>query len=125
MASHAHVERVRNLLAATRRDERFRARGFVNGIKKVGKLILDESRKIVPIDTKALYNSSSTKTKGRGWASVQETMYQMYYGIYVHENLTNKHKPGKSAKFLEIPVRQNRARARAIIREEMQKERRP
>lgn len=121
MVAKAKVERVKNLLAATKRHEKYKAKGFINGIKKAGKLILDESRKIVPIDTKALYNSSSTKTRGRGWASIQETMYEMYYGIYVHENLTARHKPGKSAKFLERPVRQNRAKIRSIINTEMRK----
>lgn len=32
--------------------------------------------------------------------------YTASYAIYVHENLTAHHKPGKSAKFLEIPLRQ-------------------
>lgn len=109
---------------ATAEHHRYLAKGYTNGIKKAGKFILDESRKIVPIDTKALYNSSSTKTKGRGWAAVQETMYQMYYGIYVHENLTARHKPGKSAKFLERPIRQNKAHIKSIIVTEMQKQRR-
>lgn len=121
MVARAKVERVRNLLSATRQHEKYKARGYINGIKKAGKFILDESRKIVPIDTKALYESSSTKTRGRGWASIQETMYSMYYGIWVHENLTARHKPGKSAKFLEKPIRQNKAKIRSIIREEMRK----
>ena len=33
------------------------------------------------------------------------TGYTASYGIYVHENLEAKHKPGKQAKFLEAPAR--------------------
>lgn len=123
MTAHAHITRVRHLMHATTEDAKYRARGYVRGIKAAGKFILDESRKIVPIDTKALHNSSSTKTKGRNWAAVQETMYQMYYGIYVHENLTNKHKPGKEPQFLTRPIMRNKQKIKSIIRDEMLKER--
>lgn len=70
--------------------------------------ILEHSQKIVPVDT--------GKLKRSGFIEVRETVsgpkavigYAKYgsphYAAMVHEMLSMRHKPGKSAKFLEIAV---------------------
>jgi hypothetical protein len=76
----------------------------------------------VPIDTKALYNSSRTYQKGRGYATINQIVeYRMPYALYQHENLFYKHKPGKSAKYLERPLRSNSAKIASIIKRRAQK----
>lgn len=46
--------------------------------------------------------------------------YTAAYAIYVHENLTAKHKPGKQAKFLEQPARQLRDTFATMIKADLQ-----
>ncbi len=46
------------------------------------------------------YNQEGTKPVIAGYFGVN-------YAIFVHENLKAKHKPGKTAKFLETPAREN------------------
>lgn len=41
--------------------------------------------------------------------------YSASYAIYVHEDLTAKHKPGKTAKFLERPARMMKKELQRII----------
>ncbi len=41
--------------------------------------------------------------------------YVANYALFVHENLESKHKPGKIAKFLEKPARENRKRYARIM----------
>jgi hypothetical protein len=48
--------------------------------------------------------------------------YTAAYAIYVHERLELTHKPGKQAKFLEQPFRENRQRIIDIIKEEAAKD---
>lgn len=49
--------------------------------------------------------------------------YTANYAVYVHEDMTAQHKPGKQAKFLEQPARENAQEYAKIIREELQKRR--
>lgn len=41
--------------------------------------------------------------------------YTQNYAIYVHENLTARHKPGKIAKYLEKPARENANELKRIV----------
>jgi len=90
--------------------------GLKGGLKEGGELVLRESRKIVPILSKDLYNSSRTYQKGRGFDKIEQIVeYRMPYALYQHENLFYKHKPGKTAKFLERPLRLNADKVGLII----------
>ena len=72
-------------------------------------LALLESKELVPVDTSALKQSGNLRP-----ISVQGNAVEVVigyggvaapYAVEVHENLEARHKPGKSAKFLEIPVK--------------------
>jgi len=92
------------------------------GVKEAINLLLKESRKIVPIDKKKLYNSSRAIVRGRGFDTIEGVVeYRTEYALRQHEELNWKHKPGKSAKYLEKPARQNRGRMDEIIRNRMNK----
>lgn len=76
-------------------------------------LALLESKELVPVDTSALKQSGNLKP-----LSVQGNAVEVVigyggvaapYAVEVHENLEARHKPGKSAKFLEIPVKRRMA----------------
>lgn len=87
------------------------------GMRRAGLLLQRESQEIVPIDKTYLKASSNTVTRmeGEGWDSEMTVGYGMDYAVYVHENLEARHKPGKSAKFLEKPLREKRDRMAEIV----------
>lgn len=94
-------------------------RAFNIANKATATFLLDKSRLIVPIDEKDLYNSSRVVGKGRGFDNVQEVSYNMPYALMQHENLSYKHKPGKSAKYLEKPSRQYRREMQMVMRDKL------
>jgi len=72
-------------------------------------LALLESKELVPVDTSALKQSGNLKPLRVEGKSVEVVIgyggVAAPYAVEVHENLEARHKPGKSAKFLEIPVK--------------------
>lgn len=108
---------VRGVVKGLRGNFQQTLKGMKKGLQECGELLLRESRKIVPIDTKALYKSSRTvQLGGRGLTTVQQIVeYRMPYALIQHENLLYKHKPGKSAKYLSIPAEMNKQKMVDII----------
>jgi ribosomal protein L25 (general stress protein Ctc) len=72
-------------------------------------LALLESKEIVPVDTSALKQSGNLKPLRVEGNAVEVVIgyggVAAPYAVDVHENLEARHQPGKSAKFLEIPVK--------------------
>jgi len=72
-------------------------------------LALLESKELVPVDTSALKQSGNLKPLSVQGSSVEVVIgyggVAAPYAVEVHENLESRHQPGKSAKFLEIPVK--------------------
>lgn len=71
--------------------------------------VLNESKKLVPVDTGALKNSGRVeqpRVDGRG-VSVEVTYggAAAPYALYVHEDPDASHAAGKTYKFLEIPAK--------------------
>jgi len=92
---------VKNLSRFTKRQ----ADKVSRGLKLAGLFIQRESQLIVPIDTGVLRNSAFTRARGFGFKTAVGVGYTTDYAIYVHEDLSARHAPGKVAKYLEIPVR--------------------
>jgi hypothetical protein len=103
------------------------------GISKAGLRLKKESRHLVPIETRELYNSAFSRTSGSGLNAVAQVGYNMPYAVRVHEDLTLAHgevfnqkyarqrlaavtaaekikyalrRPQEQAKFLEQPARE-------------------
>jgi hypothetical protein len=74
-----------------------------------GERIMGQSKMIVPVDTGALRGSGnvSPPQKARNWVKVILSYggAAAQYAIYVHENLTARHKPPTRAKYLEEPFK--------------------
>lgn len=74
--------------------------------------VLNESKKIVPVDTGALKSSGRVEPPQitGGGVSVQITYggAAAPYALIVHEDPDARHKSGKSYKYLEIPARARR-----------------
>lgn len=93
------------------------AQGGPRAVKALGQGLYKEateafarSQQEVPVDTGALRASGQVS---RPMLSGRDTVVEITYGgaaadyaIYVHENLEAFHNPGKKAKFLEDPVKQ-------------------
>jgi len=92
--------------------------GLARGLKKAGLLVQRESQKIVPVDLGNLKASAFTRKMGSGLGVCVLVGYTASYAVYVHENLEAKHKPGKTAKFLEKAAKENKDNIIKIIAEE-------
>ncbi len=84
-------------------------------LKKAGLFLQGKSQEIVPVDLGPLKNSAFTRAEGKGFKTDVRVGYTMEYAPYVHEDLEARHKPGKTAKFLENPMRWNRDKILKII----------
>lgn len=101
---------------ALKKKVRGTGKKFEKALEKGAKLILRESKKLVPVASGALKNSGRIVKTGSYFKTQVAVTYTMRYAIYVHEDLTARHKKGKSAKFLEIPIKRNRQAIMAEIK---------
>ena len=115
------VQGVKKLTAALDLRRMKTVAGFRQGLMKAGLFLQRESQKIVPIKTSFLKASANTRMEGHGAKSVVTVSYSTEYAIYVHEDLEARHKPGKSAKFLEKPLHEKQNLMAEIIVEEVKK----
>ena len=121
MANLVRISGVQKLVADFKDLERRYARGFRTGLSMAGLLIQRESQLIVPIDTSNLKNSAFTRTFGQGFQSFTLVGYTASYAVFVHEDLLVGHAPGKTAKFLTLPLKANVETIVQIVRREMQR----
>ena len=84
-------------------------------LKRAGLFLQRKSQQIVPIDKNNLRPSAFTRSEGKGFKTDVQVGYTAAYAVYVHENLEARHRPGKSAKYLENPMKQNRDKLLKII----------
>lgn len=98
------LDEVSKMLRRTRTAERILARAVFSEAETV----LNESKKIVPVDTGVLKNSGAVSPPKIEPGSVEvEITYggaAAPYALYVHEDPEARHEPGKTYKYLEIPV---------------------
>ena len=85
------------------------------GLIKAGLFLQRKSQEVVPIEFGNLKNSAGHKPIGQGWNTDVIVYYTASYAVYVHEITTAQHKPGKIAKYLETPMRENRENLLRII----------
>ncbi|MEU7962366.1 minor capsid protein [Streptomyces sp. NPDC049097] len=84
----------------TSRGRRLASEGLRRGLEHV----LAESRKLVPLDEGTLERSGRADTDGL----IGAVSYDTVYAVRQHEELTWRHAPGRSAKYLEIPMTRER-----------------
>jgi hypothetical protein len=84
----------------TSRGRRLASEGLRRGLEHV----LAESRKIVPLDEGTLERSGRVDVDGLEGSVSYDTVYARRQ----HEELTWKHLPGRSAKYLEKPMNSER-----------------
>lgn len=123
MAGMIQVQGVSNLISKLKQKSDQFAKGTERGVIKAGLFLQRQSQLVVPVDTGNLRAGAFTRKEAgtSGFKTVVAVGYVAAYAIYVHENLDARHKPGKIAKFLERPFRENKAKLLQIIKEEASK----
>lgn len=87
--------------------------GVVRGLRLAAEHVLAESRRVVPIEEAALERS--------GTATVDEddlraaVAYDTPYAVRQHEELDYRHDAGRTAKYLERPMREEAGTVEEII----------
>lgn len=94
--------------------------GYQRGVFRAGLWLQRESQKIVPVDSGVLRDSARPIPSGTGFDTEVRVTYNTHYAVYVHEDLNARHKPGKTAKYLEIPARTGRKKMSQIFRESLE-----
>ncbi|MFE5895833.1 hypothetical protein ACFQ67_00130 [Streptomyces sp. NPDC056488] len=89
-----------NVSFRTGRGRRLAEEGLQRGLEHV----LAEARKLVPLEEGTLERSGRVVRDGLNGAVTFDTVY----AARQHEELTWKHLPGRSAKYLEIPMNSER-----------------
>lgn len=112
------VKGVAAVLRMMRKEDARIARGVERGLKRGGLFVQRESQKIVPLDTGALRASARTTHTGKGYSTVVTVSYSMHYAVIQHEELRFRHKPGRMAKYLEIPIRTKQSEILKIVKKE-------
>jgi len=83
---------------------------FERGAKKAALFLERKATEVVPVDKDILRPGVETRNVGGDGfkADVIVTYGPNEYAVYVHEDMKAKHKPGKTAKFLEGPAKDNK-----------------
>ena len=121
MANLVKVVGVNKVGKSLRRKSKSYRKAYLRGLKKAGLFVQRASQVIVPVDTGVLKSSAFTRSIGSEFLPVVIVGYTTIYAIYVHEDLEAQHAPGKKAKFLENPIRDNQDKIRAIVAAETSK----
>lgn len=91
----------------------------LKGLKKLGEVILDESQKLVPVDTGVLKDSGTVQSNKREQSVT--ISYNTPYARKQHEDNTLNHPKGGQAKYLERPFDEKSGEAESYIVDELQK----
>jgi hypothetical protein len=94
-------------------------RAAAHGIELGLEHVLAESNKRVPLDEATLERSGKVSVDPVALAGA--VSYDTVYAIRQHEELTWKHLPGRSAKYLEIPFNEQTPMVLAIIAAEIRR----
>lgn len=116
----SNVTGIKDLQVAIAKHKKATVKGLRAGLGTVGLFIKREAQKITPVDEDVLRPSIDAIMEGSGFTSGVNVGTNTKYAIYVHENLEARHKPGTSAKFLEIPFREKRDVMAEILTEKME-----
>jgi hypothetical protein len=116
MANPIKMTGVTRAIGKLRKIKTAHAHGYQMGLIRAGLLVQRDSQLIVPVDTTNLKSSAGTRHGGKGFTTVVFVIYTAGYAIYVHEDLEAGHAAGKTAKFLEIALRQNKRKIVEIVK---------
>lgn len=122
MKVNVSLKGVDTVLRNLKKEKERRGKALTRGIKKAAAFLLRESKKVVPVDTGELRRSGFWRIRWAGTMRAEAVIgYTKEYAIWVHERLDLRHKPGKIAKFLEVPAKRFGKKMQDIIAAEVKK----
>ncbi len=120
MAEMLNIRKLKQIQAKMKSRSAQAIRKLSIGLYRAGLHLRRASQKIVPVKLGNLKNSAFTSPAEVVGTRVSVRVgYTANYALYVHENLDARHKPGKQAKFLEGPMREEAAAMQEILKESM------
>ena len=110
MAKLVKVTGMPSVIAKMKRATKGYGKRFERGAKKAALFLERKATEVVPVDKDILRPGVETRNVGGSGfkADVIVTYGPNEYAVYVHEDMNAKHKPGKTAKFLEQPALDNK-----------------
>lgn len=100
--------------------KRFEQSGAVKGLKRAAEHLLQRSRSVVPIEEGALERSGIASVDAVNLTAA--VSYDTPYAVDQHEDMTLRHDQGRTAKYLERPMSEERGRIAEIIAAQIRKE---
>ncbi|MFI1701953.1 hypothetical protein ACH419_39235 [Streptomyces bobili] len=94
--------------------------GAARGLLLSAEHVLQKSQQVVPLDESPLMQSGTASVDEPSLTAV--VSYDTPYAIKQHEDLTLRHAPGRTAKYLESPLNASRAEVAAIIAAQIRRE---
>lgn len=96
-----------------RAKEEFRGHvGAMKGLRLAGELVLERSRRYVPIEEGTLERSGRVTDNGTDTVAIS---YDTPYAVKQHEDMTLRHPNGRSAKYLERALAESRNEVAKLI----------
>jgi hypothetical protein len=110
MAKMITITGMPQVLVKMRRATKKLGKKFQRGASKAALFLERKATEVVPVDLDTLRPGVATRNVGGSGfkADVIVTYGPNEYAVYVHEDMNAKHKPGKTAKFLEQPALDNK-----------------
>lgn len=87
--------------------------GAARGLLLAAEYVLAESQAVVPLDESPLMQSGTASVDPPSLTAM--VSYDTPYAVRQHEDLSYRHAPGRTAKYLERPLNAARAEVAAII----------
>lgn len=87
--------------------------GAARGLLLAAEHVLQQSQELVPLDESPLMQSGTASVDEPSLTAV--VSYDTPYAVRQHEELSYRHAPGRTAKYLERPLNASRAEVAAII----------
>lgn len=100
------------LRAAALAGERIKAAAAL-GVRDAAEYVLGEAKDLVPHETGRLQNSGRVSVDDENLRAT--ISFDTPYAVVQHENMTYRHDPGRSAKYLEIPLQSSGQQVRDLI----------
>lgn len=89
--------------------------GAAAGVRDAAEFVLGKAREVVPIEEGTLSRSGSVDVGADGDVPVAAVAFHGPYAVIQHERLDFRHDPGRTAKYLERPLRATRGQQTLLI----------
>jgi len=93
--------------------------GAARGLLLAAEHVLQQSQELVPLDESPLMQSGTASVDPPSLTAV--VSYDTPYAVRQHEELSYRHAPGRTAKYLERPLNASRSDVLALIAAQMRR----